>query len=66
MKYIILYVEGGSTKTKKFRSKKAALVWAEPIIKADGDGLWISGLVVGEYIDGKLDGKDEAITERLK
>lgn len=66
MKYIIQYVDDGTSKTKSFSSKKAALAWVSPIIKADGDGLWISGLVVGEYIDGKLDGKEEAITERLK
>lgn len=65
-KYTVLYVEGGRSKQKSFRTKKKALAFASPIIKADSSEIWIDGLVVGEFFKSKLDGKDRVIKKRLK
>jgi hypothetical protein len=65
-KYTVLYVQNGSSKQKSFSSKKEALAFASPVIKADSDDIWIDGLVVGEFFRSKMDGKDKAIKKRLK
>jgi hypothetical protein len=65
-KYTVLYVQGGSSKQISFSSKKKALAFASPIIKADSSDIWVDGLVVGEFFRSKLNGKDKAIHKRLK
>lgn len=65
-KFIVLYVDDCTPKQKKFSSKKEALAFVDPVVKANSDTFWISGLVIGEYVEGQLDGKDVDILDRLE
>jgi hypothetical protein len=66
MTYTVLYVDDATPKQKSFSSKKKALEFVTPIIRANSDILWIDGLVVGEYIKAELDGESEKLIKRLK
>lgn len=65
-KYTILWVDDCTPKTTEFKKKSEARKFAKVLVHNDSDYAYITGLVIGEYIEAKFDGEDKKLLGKLK
>lgn len=66
----VLYVENCDNRFKSFKSKKSARKFVESLVEADvytqNNTRYLTGIVIGEYKQAKLDYIEKKILKKLK